>query len=798
MLIKGVEAYSIDHISGNALFSKDGTVSLLYQLVLPPKYSISESEYDERCLKLNQAFRNFPNNTYAHRQELYLKQGFDGLSIERDSYLGRDSQKYFDGREFMQHTSLVCFTIKNLKSLEKAYQSNPFSYKKGLHKSDFSKLEDFEFSIDKAVNVINSIPNTSIIELEENFIREHITKILNGFEDSGYYDLDFRDKSFGSNSHFEVVTLNRAEYFPKKFPNVRKSEISKTYQAVFEGFLESIGESFNCNHIVNHIVSFTGKKELIKQIEVAKKEYGNFRKQNEVFEKRYKDLTDVLEEQNNTDDDLVLLHINIILFEDDPIQLERNLKELKRRLDIIEVSYYQPKKEVLQNVFLGSVFGREKLLHPDFFFMANLLQTQCLTLHTSTPTDEETGIYLNSRLDQRPLRRKLWYEDMARNGLIVAATGGGKSVMMLTIMTQFMEKGINVVVAEFGRSFEFITKLYPDISQHVRLKADTPLGINPFDVQNPSNEKIGYLAQIVMKSWREKKYIDDTSVIVSVERILEHYYKEVTENHSYESFYNFVCEGGNSMLYALEIEEKFFDLDSFKHNCRQFITGGKYENVFKASDSGTANIIKEKQLVVFELTEIKKDPFLVTLILLILQDTIDQNILADRSKKGILIFDEFAETAQIRNMYTGEEVIQTVSVLNQKIRKENGAVYLIIQDFVQLPDNDFSKSIVANTQLFFVLPSGREGFERTAKQLRLQPSEVAEMQSIENGYNAKYPYSELWLKRYEKTEVLRNELSPATYLAFQTKGEQWDKLNKDYETTQNLETSIDNLLSVTT
>ena len=116
MLIKGVEAYSIDHISGNALFSKDGTVSLLYQLVLPPKYSISESEYDERCLKLNQAFRNFPNNTYAHRLELYLKQGFDGLTIERDSYLGRDSQKYFDGREFMQHTSLVCFTIKNLKS----------------------------------------------------------------------------------------------------------------------------------------------------------------------------------------------------------------------------------------------------------------------------------------------------------------------------------------------------------------------------------------------------------------------------------------------------------------------------------------------------------------------------------------------------------------------------------------------------------------------------------------------------------------------------------------------------------
>ncbi len=795
MLIKGIEAYSIDHISGNALFSKDGTVSLLYRLKLPPKYSISEEGYDERCHKLNQAFRSFPVDTYVHRQELYLNKAFDGKTIDRNSFLGRDAQEHFDGRMFVEHDSLVCFTIKNLRSLEKAYQSNPFAYKKSLHETDFSKLEDFEFSIDKAINVINSIPNTTIEALDEAYVREHVTMLLNGFEQSGYHDLDFRDRSFGSNSHFEVVTLNRAEYFPRKFPNIRKSEISKMYQDVYEGFLECIGETFSCNHIVNHIVQFVGKPQLLEQIEVARKEYGNFRKQSEHFDRRYQDLKLALEEQSSSDDDLVLLHINIVLFDTDKKQLERHLRELKRRLDVLEVKYYQPKKEILQNVFLGSVFGREKLLHPDFFFMADLLQAQCLTLHTSTPTDEPTGVYLNSRLDQRPLKRQLWYEDEARNGLIVASTGGGKSVIMLTIMTQFIEKGINVVVAEFGRSFEFITKLYPEISQHVRLKVDTPLGINPFETDEPSAEKIGYLAQIVMKTWRNIEYINDTSVIVSMERILEHYYEEVTKDHSYDSFYKFVCEGGNSMLYALEIKEEYFNLDNFKHNCRQFIAGGKYENVFKVSDSSTVNVIKEKQLVVFELTEIKKDPFLVTLILLILQDTIDQNILADRSKKGVLIFDEFAETAQIRDMYTGEEVIQTVSVLNQKIRKENGAVYLIIQDFVQLPENNFSESIIANTQLFYVLPSGRDGFERTAAKLRLQPSEIAELQSIENGYQAKHPHSELWLKRYEKTEVLRNELSPATFLAFQTKGEQWDKLNKDFERTQNLEVSIANLLN---
>lgn len=790
MIISGTEIYSIDFISGNVLFSKDGTVSMLFRLELPRKDSLDELQYDERCHKMAIAFRGFPANSYVHRQEVYTKERFCGSMIERDSFLGKDAQNYFDSRKFMSHFTMVCFTIKGIRSLEKAYQSNPFKYREELQKADFEKLETFEMAIEKAVNVVNSIAHARILPMEEEFLKGHIERLLNGFEENGFHDVDFRERVFGEDNHFELLTIHRADFFPKEFPNVRKSEKSKTYQDVHEGFMEALGESFPCNHVINHIIGFTDQKELIRKIEKAKKEYGNFRRQSEYYERMHQELTETLDKQNRSDDILVLTHLNILLFNKDRVELRRNLKELKRRLDVMEVKYYRPQKEVLKNAFLGSVPGRERLLHPDFFFMCDLLQSQCLSQHTSPAVDELSGIYFNSRLDNRPLKRKIWFDEEARNGLIVAATGGGKSVLMLTIMTQFIEKGINVVVAEFGRSFEFITKLYPDISKHIRLKIDTPIGINPFAASNPSRDKIGYLAQIVMKTWRIKEYINSTSVLVSMERIIEHYYEVTLESHSYENFYEFICNGGRRMLYDLDIKEEYFDLDSFKHNCRQFVTGGKYENVFKLGDDTTVNVIKDKQLVVFELTEIKKDPFLVTLILLILQDTIDQNILADRSKKGILIFDEFAETAQISDMYTGEEVLQTVSVLNQKIRKENGAVYLIIQDFVQLPKNNFSESIIANTQLFFVLPSGRDGFERTARQLVLQDSEAAQLQSIENNYTAKYPYSEFWLKRYERTEVLRNELSPATFLAFQTKGEVWDALNKDFEKTGDLKVSI--------
>jgi len=250
------------------------------------------------------------------------------------------------------------------------------------------------------------------------------------------------------------------------------------------------------------------------------------------------------------------------------------------------------------------------------------------------------------------------------------------------------------------------------------------------------------------------------------------------------------------LLYVLHIDQDYFDLKSFKISCGQFIKGGRYENVFKVEkDTNTKHII-ENQLVVFELTEIKKDPFLVTLVLLILQETIDSNILSDRSNKGVLIFDEFAETAQIKDSYTGEEVLQTVSVLNQKIRKENGSIYLIVQDFAQLPDNPFTKSIIRNTQLFYMLPSTMAAYQDAKDTLKLTDSEYSQLVSIQNNYHTAQPFSEFFLKRFEASEVLRNELSPAAYLAFQTKGDLWDKLNAHYSTTNNLEASINHILKL--
>ena len=54
-------------------------------------------------------------------------------------------------------------------------------------------------------------------------------------------------------------------------------------------------------------------------------------------------------------------------------------------------------------------------------------------------------MYFNDRIYQIPLKKDIWDAKKkripARNGIVVASTGGGKSVLTLNIVQQLIEQG---------------------------------------------------------------------------------------------------------------------------------------------------------------------------------------------------------------------------------------------------------------------------------------------------------------------------------------------------------------------
>lgn len=798
MNIGTAQAYSIKRIIGNnILFSKSGNVALVYVLEQPEKYSLDEDKFDLRLDDFFSAFKTTPNDVYIHKQDIYLKHDFDTTQVKGDLYLDEALRKHFSGREGIFHYSVLAFVVSGLKSLEKAYLANPFKFNENLEKDDRIRLLEFKDAVDKSVNIISNAYRTKIYPIQEDHLRNHIYRYVNGFEEAGFYDIDFRDKKIGEN-YLDIFSFNKAEYFGDTIANIKKDAISKDDFIFWEGTMDMLGETLHCNHVFNQIIYFQGSKIVENELRMVMDEYGKLRSGSERINKKYEQFEELLKSlaEQGSDKVLVKAHYNLLLLDKDKEQFEIARNRVKNLLQSNSINFYKPEKEVFKDIFLGSIIGRETSMHKDNFWITHLKQALCLFTNTTVPRSDEEGVFFNDRISQLPLRKDIWDERKkrisARNGIVVSQTGGGKSVLTLNILMQFLSQNINAVVVEFGKSFEFITNLYPAISKHISYSSEQPLGINPFLLTDKglTNEKLSLLQSIVLKTWRVKENFTNAHIGVSINKILMQYYKDRKFGHSYPDFYNYVVTGGEKLLSDLEIEKEYFDIKSFKHICSEFIGGGKYENVFKDSEE-TSKIIRDTQFVVFELTEIKKDPFLVTLILLILQETINTNILEDRSKKGVLIFDEFAETQAIKDLYTDEEVLQTVAVLYQKIRKENGAVYTIIQDMGQLPENNYTEGIIANTQVLYVLPTSKSGYAKIAKTFSLEPHELYMLNSLQSNLNTKYKYSEQFMKIGNESTVTRLELSKPAFYAFQTDGNTWKELNDDFQITKDMIRTIE-------
>ena len=802
MNFTSAEAYSILAVLDGMVVNKDGSLTVAFLMHSPEAYSFDEDILITRHRQYYRAFKYMPDGSFVHKQDLFLKREYQAaLQSLNESYLSRAERLHFNGRTYLEHTTVLAFTLRGLSTLEKSYHQNPFSFSENLARRDKERLKDFLDGIEQAVTIIKNMFNTQLIKMQDDELKKYIRDFVNGnYDDGGVRDLRFSDRLEIGHAKASFFAISDENYLPETVDVFTTDDTLPMSNASLKmAPMEKLGVHLLCNHVYNQIIYFEGNAHLKNELELRVKLFGQHRNFAPRIEHDYKKLAEFQQEVFNDDSLLCRAHFNVMLWDQDEAQLQRCEAKVKEALKLKEVRYYIPSYEGLRDIFVGSIIGRESKLDHSYYIITDLAVSLSLFIHYSTFSNDEKGVLFNDRLYQIPLRRDIWDEKKkripARNGLVVASTGGGKSSTTLNIVVQLVESKHKVIVAEFGRSFEQICKLYPALSAHIDYDGQTALGVNPFYIRDTSEltpDKYNTLTIIVLKFWRVKA---ETTQIVSITKILTDYYRQIHDGHSFPSFYNFVKTSCAEILERQEILPEYFDKSSFLHVCSQFMPGGQYENVCKV-DQGNEDKIRSKDFILFELTKIKKDPFLVSVVMSILFDTIENKILTDRSTRGVLIFDEYAETQAMRDIFNGEDIHSTVAFCFQKLRKENGAVMAIIQSPAQLPDNEYTKGIIANTQLLYVLPTNETVYDQVIEAFSMKnKSHINLMKSIRYDYSGKHPYNEIFLRFADAyATVLRLEFSREKFYAFQTDGEEWQFLHDDFETTGNMEISINNLM----
>lgn len=790
--------HPIVDIHKNVLFARNGNVVLCYKVDLPEIYSLSEKDFEDLHGAWFQALKSLPAGTVVHKQDIYLKKSYTAEKLPNNTFLAKATFNHFKGREFMEHQCYLFFVLTKNKTLNNSKYVNPFKIVSNSIPMELDEnLNRFLSAVTDSVSFINNSRKIVLTPLISNEILDLTHSYFNGFNKGYDTDilLDKTNINIGEN-HFDVLAVNSESCFGENVHSSKTNERFTSDDFVFhQGFIDGLGLTLNENHIVNQILYLDDKQKwrklLDKKIEELNKS-SNFGSQNKVVLVKIQHIIDKI----NADDNARVIRgqLNIIYWHKDLKKLDGTTSQIKAEFKELDIIPYYPRGQERINYFLNSFCAFSSNFSNEDLYVTDLKHALCLLINNTNYKSDKTGIIFNDREYNVPVLKDVWDEQKkrikARNFAIFAPTGEGKSFLANNILRQYFESGVRLVIIDLGGSYTKFAKLYPEKYAVLRYESGQNLGINPFFISDKNDltpERFEDLSLFLFELFASDIKVTKAQS-VSVKKILRHYYKQTSLGHSLSSFYDFIERNKDSLLKTLKIHPDYFNITNFLHIMSEYVDDGLYSFLFEIGEDQTYKI-EDKRLIVFELDEVKDNKEILSVMLKLIKTAIQRTIWKNRAEKGIILFDEFAKQLKFDN------VLESVEFYYQAIRKQNGAIGIILQSINQLPDNSTSASILENTQVIYSL-NNEKGYDEIVKRLNLSKHDLNQLKSIKNNLTGPRKYTEMFIKIGKESNIFRLEVPTEVYAAYLTDGKENEDIMAIYKKTNNMEKAIKEFINL--
>ena len=649
----------------------------------------------------------------------------------------------------------------------------------------------FLAAVNDSVSFINNSRKLVLLPMNEKEILKLTEGYFNSFNE-GYDTNILLDKggiNIGEN-YLDILAVNSELSFGENVQSSKTNERFTSDDFVFhQGFIDGLGLTLNENHIVNQIIYLDDKQKwrklLDKKIEELNKS-SNFGSQNKVVLKKIQHILDKV----NADDTSRIIRgqLNVIYWGQNPRNLQEIGSRIKTEFKELDIIPYYPKGEERKNFFLNSYCCFSSNFSNEDLYVTDLKHALCLLINNSNYKSDVQGIIFNDREHNIPVLKDVWDEKKkrikARNFAIFAPTGEGKSFLANNILRQYFESGVRLVIIDLGGSYAKFAKLYPQDYTILRYESGKSLGINPFYISNWDDltaEWLENLSEFLFELFASDLEITKAQS-VSIKKILRDYYLKVKGKYSLQSFYRYIETHRVDLLEDLRIHPDYFNINNFLHIMSEYVGEGIYSFLFEAGEDQTYKI-EDKRLIVFELDEVKDNKEILSVMLKLIKSAIQRTIWKNKAEKGIILFDEFAKQLKFEN------VLESVEFYYQAIRKQNGAIGIILQSINQLPGNSTSASILENTQVIYSLQN-EKGYDELKKRLNLSGHDLNQLKSIKNNFTGPRKYTEIFIKIGKQSNVFRLEVPKEVYAAYLTDGAESDTIMKMYEEHGDMEKAI--------
>ena len=777
--------YKVEH---GCILSRQGDVTLAYEVVLPEIFTLSDKDYEAFHHALVRAIRLLPRHSVFHKQDWFVEASYQADYGREDmGFLSRASERFFHERPYWEHS---CYIFITKKPEGRKPASSLFSslLRRSLAPEQALQPRLYMDLLDQAGQFARVLGDSGFARLrrlsDEELVGtaskagllERYCGLLPVASPPLLQDILFEDGIQVGEKHCQLFTLSDAEDLPPLCGSrVDYDKYSTDRSKCSTGFASPLGQLLPCNHILNQYIFLEDVPRALKRLESKRlrlQSLSAYSRENAIARDATQDfLNEAIGQQRLP----VKAHFNVLAWTEE----QGKQKELRNAVSSAMAQLDATSRletHGAPQIFWAGLPGNAADFPMNDTFDTFLEQACCLlNLETSYRSSlSPVGLRLGDRLTGKPVHVDISDEPVRqgictnRNKFILGPSGSGKSFFTNHLLRSYHGQGSHIVLVDVGHSYRGLCDLAN--GYYFTYEEKNPIRFNPFYLEGDTEldtEKKESIKTLLLALWKKDSEAFSRSEYVALSNALEGYYQLLRAKPEvfpcFDTFYEFVRETFTSRLREERVREKEFDIDNFLYVLRPYYREGEFGYLLNARENLD---LLSKRFIVFELDNIKDHPILFPVVTIIIMEVFISKMRKLKGVRKVILIEEAWKAI------AKEGMAEYIKYLFKTVRKFYGEAIVVTQEGEDIISSPVVKqAIVNNSDCKILLDQSKylHKFDGIQELLGLTEKEKALVLSINKANDPHRKYKEVFISLGGTlSKVYRTEVSLEEYLAYTT------------------------------
>ena len=792
------------------MVSRNGTLTLGWEVFLPTAYSLTEDEYDDLIDGLSSAVRTLPPWSIVHKQDVFIYDTYSAGDTSGLGFLEASYEKAFDGRRYLTHRSFLFVSFSNRGAVESSARTSGLTGFLSKVKVKVPAAKDFDAFVTKCrefTSILSSGGRFTLRELsEEDWFgsedgsRHGIieTYMMLGRRDGVLSDVQLApDRVVIHDKVLQAYTICDSRLMPTELPSVKKvGDLSSIANTVFLSTGAKIGLQLDCEHVANLYIVVPPQDEINQKMDGERKkmEAGLSSADNRV---NAGELGEYLDDVYRYGLLTVKMHANVLAWDTEEKQQELRGKVSSAVTEMgITAVYNRFDTPIL---YYAGIPGNASQLSAPNLMNQELTASLCLGVYESFDPGIAGGrLKLCDRITNRPLTLDI--DRVARdsglidnfNAFVLGPSGSGKSFTTNTLLRNSYDHGGDCFVIDVGDSYEGLCGIINEASggrdgQYHAWDPEHPFSFNMFmkyrewldgdgNLRMDEND-ISFCTSFLQTLWSPVGGWTETMKNVLLQTLKDFITQQLGKNRDdadgyplLDDYVTFLTrkikplvEKGGYSVGSIKVDQDRFDVVDFIGSLGQYRTGGSYG--FLLNDPHPRDLFSSR-FTVFEVDALSKgDAKFYSLCVLCIMNAFETKMRRSMNFKQMVIDEAWKAIAN-------ETMAPYLNSLWKTARKYSCAAMVITQQLSDIMSSTVLRdTILQNSSVRILLDqsSNQNNFDDIMDLLGLTEKDKDLILSVNRSPNPAYRYKEVFIAwGTKRSGVYAVEVSPEEALVFES------------------------------